>query len=169
MLRTLLGRVRGSQCSALSAEHCLHALDGVCVVGSLVVPIATHTGKAEGDPTGIARGDLDTVERDLDDLLWLDVDDVAVAPRAFAELEREEPLGLPAQQLVGESLERLADHHPLAVGATRREVQIGEPALAATVTPLDGDDDEVECVDRFDLAPRAASPACVVWRVEVLH
>ena len=66
----------------------------------------------------------------------------------------EELLGLPGQHLVGESLERLAEHDQLT---GRRiaggQVQVGQPALAAAVSPFDRGDDQVEGVPRFDLDP----------------
>src|SRR4029453_1102277 len=134
MLRTLLSRVRSSQ--GASAKHRLHALDRVRLIGALVVAVSPHAGEAQGDAAGIARRDLHAVERDLDDLLGLDVHDVAVATGALADLEFEEALGLPPEEIVGETLERLSDHHPFALRASRRKVQVREPSPAATVAPL---------------------------------
>ena len=56
-----------------------------------------------------------------------------------------QPLGLPGEQLVGEALERLADHHELAgVGIARAEVEVREPAAPPAVAPLGREHDEVE-------------------------
>ena len=73
------------------------------------------------------------------------------------------PLGLPGEQLVGEALERLADHHELArLGIARAEVQVRQPAPAPAVAPLGREHDEIERAYRLHLAPRAAAPAGVV-------
>ena len=77
-------------------------------------------------------------------------------------------LGLPAQQLVGHPLERLADHHE-AVGTASAEVQVAEPADAPTVAPLGGQHDQIERVHRLDLAPPGASAAGLVRRLDRLH
>src|SRR5690606_37117253 len=43
-------------------------VDGVGLVGGLVVAVAQHAGEAQRDTTGIAAGALDAVDGDLDDL-----------------------------------------------------------------------------------------------------
>ena len=79
---------------------------------------------------------------------------------ALGAVDRQlgEPLGLPAQHLVGHALERLADHHeaPGRRGRARRG-GCSRAAPAAARTPLDGEHDEVEGVRRLDLDPAAAA------------
>ena len=79
-----------------------------------------------------------------------------------ALLDREllQPLGLPREHLVGQALERLAEHHEaVAVGRARAQVQVAQPALAAAVAPLGGEHDQVERVARLDLQPARAAAA----------
>ena len=93
------------------------------------------------------------------------MDDVALLG---ADRQLLQPGRLPAQEVVGEPLERLADHHERAVVAARAEVQVGQPPGAPAVAPLGGEHDEVHGVHRLDLAPRTAAPPGVVHRVERL-
>ena len=121
----------------------------------LVGAVALHAREAQRDAARVARARLHAVERDLDDELRAHVDDVPVA----AGLELEQPLGLPREHRVGHALERLAEHHEAAgLGVARAEVEVREPALAAPVTPLGGEHDEVERVDGLDLEPAGAAP-----------
>ena len=61
-----------------------------------------------------------------------DVDGPVVA----VVLELEQPRGLPGEQLVGQALERLAQHHQAAgLRVARPQVQVGQPALAAGRAP----------------------------------
>ena len=69
---------------------------------------------------------------------------MGLAGALVAEREPLQRLGLPREQLVGQPLERLADHHERAVAATGAEVQVAQPATAAAVAPLGGEHDEVE-------------------------
>ena len=56
--------------------------------------------------------------------------------RRAVDRELGEPLGLPAQHLVGHALERLADHHePAGVGVAGAEVDVRQRALAPPATP----------------------------------
>ena len=122
------------------AEHGADGLDRVGLGGGLVVAVAADPREAERDAAGVAAGRLHAVERDLDDLFGAHVHDVAV----FAGLQLQEAFGLPREQLVGEALERLADHHEVAVLAARAEVQVRQPAPPPAAAPLDGEHDEVE-------------------------
>src|SRR5207249_992835 len=84
-------------------------------------------------------------------------------------LEREELLRLPAQHLVGEPLERLAEHHELpGLRITGAEVEVGEPAPAPPAAVLHGQDDEIEGVGRLELQPVEAAMARGVGRGERL-
>jgi hypothetical protein len=65
------------------------------------------------------RALLHIAERDLDHLLRVQVDDVAVA----GDLEGEEALGLPGEHLVAHSLEGFADHHEAAGGRDAEPMQ----------------------------------------------
>ena len=88
------------------------------------------------------------------------------SPRSTASAEQ--PLGLPGEHLVGEALERLAEHDEPAGRVARAEVQVGQPALAPAVAPLDREHDQVERVPRLDLDPGRAAPADVVGRLAAL-
>src|SRR5215471_10503284 len=118
-------------------------LDRVRVARGLVVAIADHAREAQREATRIATARLQLVERDLDHELRPYVHDVV----ACVEVERErlEPLRLPREHLVGEPLERLAEHHE-AVVAARAEMQITEPASAPAVAPFGCEHHEVERV-----------------------
>jgi hypothetical protein len=52
----------------------------------------------------------------------------------------------------------------VAVGPSRPEVEVGEPALATAVAPLGGQHDEVEGRDRLHLPPHPAPPPGLVGR-----
>src|SRR2546430_15441584 len=83
----------------------------------------------------------DLVERDFGDDLGADVHGVVVA----SDLDLEEFLGLPGEHLVGQSLERLAEHHESAAfGVARAQMQIAQRAAAPAAAPLRGEDDEIE-------------------------
>ena len=84
-----------------------------------------------------------------------DVDTYAVA----AGLQLQQALGLPRKHRVGQPLERLAEHAEAAVRVARAEVQVREPALAAAVAPLRGEDDQIERVPRLHLEPAGAPSA----------
>src|SRR6266851_1709300 len=103
----------------------LDGCEGVGLGGGLVRSIPLDPREAEREPAGIVRARLDVVERDLGDDLGTDVDGVIVA----ADLELEKRLRLPREHLVGQPLERLAEHDkaaPLAV--PRAEMQVAECA-----------------------------------------
>src|SRR5665811_2072800 len=78
---------------------------------------------------------------------------------------------LPAQHLVGESLERLAEHDETTLRAESpmrvpsAEVDVAQPTTASTVASLDGQNDQVEGVDRLDLDPADPAAPHVVCRV----
>src|SRR5204863_10196151 len=70
---------------------------------------------------------------------------------------------LPREQLVRQSLERLAEHHEAAVlGIAGAEVQVGEFAVPAAVAPLGGQDDQIECVGLLYFYPVSSSSSCLV-------
>ena len=74
---------------------------------------------------------LNLVERDFDDELGTDVDGEASRPVWSASR-----VGLPGQQLVGQPLERLAEHREAArLRVARAEVQVAEPPSPASVAP----------------------------------
>jgi hypothetical protein len=74
-------------------------------------------------------------------------------------LKREQLSRLPGEQLVGEALECLAEHHP-APGArvTGAQVQVGQPALTPPVPPFNGEDHQVQGVPGLHLDPRRPAP-----------
>src|SRR5437588_7138756 len=115
-------------------------LDGVSVFGLLVVPISYHARKSECQAARIVRAVLQTIERDFDDELRPDVDDVPFP----AHLDLLEPLRLPREQLVRHALECLAEHYEAPVWIAGAEVQVRQPAVAAAVAPFGGEHDEIE-------------------------
>ena len=85
-------------------------------------------------------------------------------------LEREEPLRLPREHLVGQALERLPEHDEVAVlRIPRTEVQVREPPLTPPVPPLRCEHDEIERVCDLHLEPCGSPTTCVVGRVGRLH
>ena len=83
--------------------------------------------------------------------------------------ELKQPRGLPGQHLVGQALERLAQHDQAAGDrVARAEVQVGQPAAAPPVAPLGGQHDQVESVPRLYLDPLAAPAAGRVAAVQRL-
>jgi Transglycosylase SLT domain len=142
-----------------------HRVDRVGLGGCLVVPVAPHAGEPEGDAPGVAGRRLHPVERDLHHLLRPHRDD----PVAALGGDVEEPLGLPGQHLVGQSLERFSEHDQLP---TRRvssgEVQIGQPTPPASMSPFGGCHDQIECVARLQLDPSRISPASGIRGRQIL-
>src|SRR5919109_1573314 len=107
------------------------------------------------------RAALHLVERDLDHKLGPHVDDVSFAMR----LAREELLRLPLEHLVGHPLERLSEHNEATgCGMAGANVDVAEPSLPATRSPLDREHDEIERARRLDLDPRRAAPTGDVRR-----
>ena len=150
-------RFRPAGQSAASADR----VDRVGLVGRLVLAVAQHPGEAQRHAARVARAALHAVEGDLDDQLGADVDGPVVA----VVLKLEEPLGLPGQQLVGQALEGLAEHDPAAgLRVAGAQVQVGQPALAPAVTPLDGQHHQVEGVPWLHLDPAGAAPPGGVGR-----
>src|SRR2546425_12033709 len=99
----------------------------------------------------VLRALLNVVERHLHHELGAYVDRVSVA----RGLELEQPLGLPGEHLVRHPLERLSQHHEAAASLVAgAEVEVREPAVAATVAPLGREHDEVERMPGLHLEPR---------------
>src|SRR5689334_23073595 len=113
--------------------HRLNRRDRIGLGRALVRPVPLHAREAQRKTAGILRARLDLVERDLGDHLRPQVHRVVVAP----DLELEEARGLPLEHLVGEPLERLAEHDEAAARlVARAEVQVAQPAVAAAAAPL---------------------------------
>src|SRR2546421_4343000 len=136
-------------------------VDRVGFARVLVRAVALDPREAERHTAGIAGRDLDAVERDLHHQLGTyHHRDAAALGLAVEELS-----GLPSEELVGQALEALADHHELPrAWVGRAEVEVREPAAAASVAPLGAEHNEVVGADRLDLAPGPAAPACGVRR-----
>ena len=133
--------------------------------GRLVVAVAQHAREAQRHAARIARARLHAVEGDLDDQLGPHVDDVAVA----ADLEREQPLGLPGEHLVGQALERLAEHHEAAgAGRARRGAGCSASPRRRPWPHSTASTTRSSVCARLDLEPARAAPAGLVGRVERL-
>ena len=166
------GSLEGGVIDLLDVSECRlvgvvgHGLEGVGLPCGLVGPVAQHPREAQRHAAGIARAGLHSVERDLDDELGPHVHDVAVA----GDLQLEQLLCLPSEHLVGESLERLAEHHEsISGGVTSPEVEIAQPAATAPVPPLRGEHHEVERAHRLHLQPTRAAAARHVGLIERLQ
>ena len=84
-------------------------------------------------------------------------------------LDRLQPLGLPAEQLVGEPFERLAEHdEPARLRVAGAKVQVRQPAAPPAVTPLHREHHEVQRVPWLDLDPSRASAARLVGGLQRL-
>src|SRR5438046_5347660 len=143
----------------LAAMQFPHRVDGVGVFGLLILPISYHAREAQCQTTRIMRAVLQAVECDLDDELGTHVDRDPFA----VGLDRLQLLRLPLEQLVRQSLERLAEHHEAAVlGIAGAEVQVGEFAVPAAVAPLGGHDDQIVCVGLLYFYPVSSSSSCLV-------
>jgi hypothetical protein len=67
---------------------------------------------------------------------------------------------LPRQHLICHPFERLAEHDKAAADRiARAEMQVAQPPLAASVTPLGCEDDKIERAGELDLQPLLAAPA----------
>src|SRR5262245_51066087 len=148
---------------------CMDGADGVDRVrvrSGLVGAVTLDAREAQRDSSRIARAGLDAVERDLDDELGPDVDDVSLA----LGRDPEEMLRLPREHLVGHSLEGLAQHDERAMlRIPRAEMQVRELSLATAVAPLRCENHEVERVRRLHLQPAGTATPRFVRRVESLH
>src|SRR5680860_1308304 len=134
-----------------------HLCQRVGVRGNLVVAVAAHAGETQRHAARVARAGLHAVDGHLDHLLRAHVHDMARA----GGLQIEEARGLPLQQLVGEALEGLAEHHerPRVVRVAGAEVEVGQPAPPPTGPPLDREHHQVQGVHGLDLAPGRSSPS----------
>src|SRR5205814_8825217 len=95
--------------------------------------VRAHPREPQRGPSRVTRRRLYAVERDLGYQLGPHVYDRVVATGRQLLQSR----GLPRQHLVGETFERLADHHELLrVAIARAEVEVREPAATTTVSPL---------------------------------
>jgi len=109
---------------------------------------------------------LQIAESDFDDQLGPHVD----RPAVVANLARLQLLRLPFEQRVGQSLERLAQHHVFAGRRVERaEVQVRELAGAPPVAPFRCEHDEIQRVHALDLEPARAAIAGFVGRIERLR
>src|SRR5207237_6310272 len=100
-----------------------------------------------------------------DDELGTYVDNNAV----MARLELLQLLRLPLEQLVGHSFECLAEHDESTGGIAGAQMKVRQPALPPAVTPLGGEDHEVERVRLFDLDPIPRSSTRFISRVQLFY
>jgi len=121
---------------------------------------------------------LYAVDGDLDDLFRPDPHHTAVAFPALrlplVGTQLHEPLGLPAQHLIGHPLEGLPDHHELADAVdraivARTEMDVRQESSAPSAPPLGGEDHQVERVDRLDLSPTRTTSTGFVGSGQILH
>ena len=141
---------------AQSAASARTVFDRVGLGGGLVLAVAEHPREAERDTAGISRAALHAVEGDLHDEFRADVHGPVVAVvRQLLQSRR-----LPCEQLVGEALERLAEHHP-ATGprVAGAEMQVRQPPATPAVPPFHREHHEVQGVPRLHLDPPGAAAA----------
>src|SRR2546427_2872410 len=163
--RSSAGRIVSSAWRRLAGHLLIDRLNRrkcVRVGRRLVVSVPFDPREAEREPAGILRAGLDLVERDFGDDLGPDEDRVGVA----ADLDLEKLLRLPREHLVGEPLERLAEHDEAAVrGVPRPEMQVAERPSSSAAAPFGGEDHEVERPRLLHLQPRGATTAGSVHAV----
>src|SRR5437764_11126803 len=152
--------------SSLRGQKRAQLVDRVGFVWSLVGSVALYAGEAERDTARVSRRGLDTVQRDLDHELG--TDEHGYPPPLGLAFEQR--FGLPLQELVGEALETLSDHHELARrGMPCSKVKVREPAVTASVAPLCGEHHQVVGAHRLDLAPGFAASTGRIVRCGVFH
>ena len=83
-------------------------------------------------------------------------------------LELEELRCLPGQQLVGQALERLAQHDEPAATVASAEMEIRQHPDPPTVPPLGCEHDEIEGVPRLHLHPTGAAATRFIRRLQRL-
>src|SRR5262252_4246563 len=153
----------GARHAALGGIDAAYRVHGVGLRGILVGAIALHSSESERETPRITAARLQVAESHFHDQLRLEVDGRAVAMR----LALEELSGLPLEHYIGETLEGLAEHDVLPARRIKgAEMQIGELAAATAMTPLGGEDHQVQCVRSLDLEPACAAIAGLVWRIE---
>src|SRR5262245_22424979 len=107
----------------------LNRRERVGVAGGLVAAVALYASGAGRAPARILRAGLDVVERDFGDDLRPHEHDVLVA----RDFDLEEALRLPREHLVGQTLERLAEHdEAAALGVAGTEVQVAQRTCTAS-------------------------------------
>src|SRR5262249_58058320 len=111
---------------------------------------------SEGNSARVTRALLDVVEGDLHHQLGTDVDRVGVT----RDLELEQSSGLPGEHRIGQSFERLAEHHEAPMlGITSPEMQIAERSATPSVPPLRRQHNQIQGAGPLDLQPRTPSMA----------
>src|SRR5690606_21182762 len=142
--------------SYVSDHEGADGVDRVGVLGALVGAVAQDPGETEGHAARIAGRALHAVEGDLHHQLWTDL----YGPLVRGTLgEFQEAFRLPGEQLVGQALEGLPQHdEPARRRVAGAEMEVGQLALPAAVTPLGGQDHQVERVAGLHLDPARAAP-----------
>src|SRR5215468_3100748 len=157
-----LGR-RGVALRGVDSADRVH---GVRLRRGLVVPVTLDAGQTQREAARITAARLQVAEGHFHDQLRPEVDGPLIAVRlALLELP-----GLPLQHGIGESLERLSEHHVTARGGVEgAQMQIGEFASTATMSPLGGQHHQIEGVRALDLEPADAAVAGFIGRGERLR
>ncbi len=149
----------------LLAEELPHGLDCVCVSGLFVVPKPGYAREAESKARFILRAGLDLIEQHFDDDLRLYEDGATVT----TGLQRQQTLRHLLEFLVSQTFEGLAHLNEGAVLLiSGGQVVVAQPAMAAAVAPVRGDDDQLKREGALDFEPGLAPHAGMVWTVQVL-
>ncbi len=157
-------RASGSA-GALTAIDLSQCIDRIRLRGGLVRPVPLYPGEPEGEAAGVLRARLQVVERHFHHQLRPDVDGVGVP----ADFQLAQPVGLPAEHLVGHPLECLPEHDETAGRFASAEVEVAEPPATPAAAPLGGQHHEIDRPNRLHLEPAAAPPAGLVGRIQRLQ
>ena len=110
--------------------------------------IPFHPCKAQRHTGRVLWALLDLVHGDFGNQLGAHVHD----PLAACDLELEQPLCLPLEQLVGQPFEGLAEHDDATVSRVPGpQMEVGEPAAAPPAAPLGRQHNQVQGMRLLDL------------------
>src|SRR5690349_19502300 len=108
----------------------------------LVGTVPFDASEAERETGGVAGRFLDVAEGDL----YHEFGPNEHRLPFTMGFEREQLLGLQAQHLICQALERLAEHHELSCdGIACAKMQIRQPALPAAISPFGSQHDQIKC------------------------
>src|SRR5690242_16966817 len=149
----------------LSLEQREDGVDGVSLLRPLVRAVTLDSCKAQRHAARIMGAGLNIVERDLDHQFGPHMHDMAVV----ADGQFLQALRLPLEHRVRHTLEGLSEHDEVPgclIACT--QMQVAEPAAAATMAPFGGKHDEVKRVGPLDLEPAGTAATRLIRCIERL-